>query len=157
MNNESLLQYEFCSLKFENHLESILILKFWNFWWFRHLKSLDSPCGGCGRICCTKLWDFSVSWRTWTLSSFLCLCRSPTSCCTRRNSASSGAVVLEVSLATLPAYLLDACTFCLSTTKSCSNLAFSATVSSSFWKHVRERERERERVADYQIKRMRGL
>lgn len=99
-----------------------------------YILYLNSPCRGCGRICCTKLWDFSVSWRTWMLSSFLCLCRSPTSCCIRRNSASSGAVVLEVSLVILPAYLLDACTFCLNTTKSCSNLAFSATVSSSFCK-----------------------
>lgn len=94
----------------------------------------SSPEVGCGRICCTKLWDFSVSCLTWILNSFRCLCKSPTNCWTRLNSASRGPVVAEVSLVTFPAYLLDAWSFCRSTTRSCSNLAFSATVSSSFWK-----------------------
>lgn len=68
------------------------------------------------------------------LNSFRCLCRSPTNCWTLLNSASRGPVVAEVSLVRFPAYLLDAWSFCRSTTRSCSNLAFSATVSSSFCK-----------------------
>lgn len=82
-----------------------------------------------------------MSCLTWILNSFRCLCRSPTNCWTRLNSASRGPVVAEVSLLTFPAYLLDAWSFCRSTTRSCSNLAFSATVSSSFWKRERRGEK----------------
>jgi hypothetical protein len=98
---------------------------------------------GPGRICCTKLWDFSVRCRTWMLNSWRCLCRSPTSCCTRRNSASRAAVVLvdtesgtrgKAGRCWDPRH--EACSFWRRTTSSCSNLAFSATVSSSFCKNV---------------------
>ncbi|KAG8224155.1 hypothetical protein J437_LFUL005539 [Ladona fulva] len=47
---------------------------------------------GPGLICSTNEWLFSVNCRTCTLSSCLCLCKSPTADWTRRSSASKEAV-----------------------------------------------------------------
>ena len=107
------------------------------------LAAIPATPVGPGRICCTKVWDFSVRCRTWMLSSWRCRWRSPTSCCTRCSSASRAAVVPHDTVSGTRATAdrwwcasepcLEACSFWRSTTNSCSNLAFSATVSSSFY------------------------